>query len=358
MKQRPIKLPEDMHQHDAVIEWWYFNGRLADAKGNQYSFMDCLFRADVKKVNIPYLKNFAGRMKTSRYVTFAHSVMADLTGKKSYKEIQNVSLSSRDSFTKPLFFVDYIDPVSVMNGFVVNEIAETKPNVFHAKTKWADLTMESRKTPMLEGGEGFITVRDRQSFYYSLTDLRTNGTVLIGDQWIPVSGRSWMDHQWSDVSYTRDQWTWFSIQLDDGTDIMCVEYADKKRKDCLVDVRSTRGHAAHYEQAVFSHNDRIWQSKKTKASYPLSWTITVPEGNIGLTTSAILPDEEMIFGSINYWEGAITVTGMIGNKKVKGVGFMELAGYPSNYNFLFLTGKNLNNEITKRISARAKNFFS
>ncbi|MDR3582225.1 MAG: lipocalin-like domain-containing protein, partial [Candidatus Pacebacteria bacterium] len=288
MQPRPIKLPEDMHPHDAVIEWWYFNGLLKDAKGNKYSFMDCLFRADVKKVDIPYLKSFAGRLKSSRYVTFAHSVMADLGRKKSMKEVQNISLTSRDSFTKPLFFVDYIDPVSVMDGFVVNEIAETKPGTFHVRTKWADLTMESRKTPMLEGGKGFIVVRGRQSFYYSLTDLRTKGAIHIDGRWVPVTGRSWMDHQWSDTSYTKDRWTWFSIQLDDGTDLMCVEYADKKGKDQVIDVRGSRGRAAHYERAVFSHDRRVWKSGTTKAEYPLSWTIAVPDGNIELVTSAIL----------------------------------------------------------------------
>lgn len=346
-----------MHPHGSVIEWWYFNGRLEDADGNQYSFMDCLFRADVKRVNIPYLKTFASRLKSSRYALFAHSVMTDLTNKKSFKEIQNVSLASRDSFTKSLFFVNYIDPLSVMDGFVVNEIAETKPNVFHIKTKWADLTMELRKTPMLEGGEGFITVRDRQSFYYSLTDLRTEGTIRIGDRWVSVKGRSWMDHQWADVSYTKDQWTWFSIRLDDGTDLMCVEYFDKKGKDQLVDVLGVRGKTAHYDHAVFSHDRRVWKSKTTKAEYPLSWTIAVPGGNIELVTSALLKEEEMVFGAINYWEGPITVAGTINGKKVKGTGFMELAGYPSDYSFLVLAGKNLNNEITKWISAGARSFF-
>ncbi|MDR3582654.1 MAG: lipocalin family protein, partial [Candidatus Pacebacteria bacterium] len=115
--------------------------------------------------------------------------------------------------------------------------------------------------------------------------------------------------------------------------------------------------AAHYERAVFSHDRRVWKSGTTKAEYPLSWTIAVPDGNIELVTSAILSEEEMIFGSINYWEGAITVSGTIGGKKVKGTGFMELAGYPSDYNFLLLAGKNLNREITKRISAGAKNLF-
>jgi predicted secreted hydrolase len=357
MKQRPIKLPEDMNPHNTIIEWWYFNGYLADTKGSRYSFMDCLFRANASKVNIPYLKDIFGRSASGKYLAFAHSVLIDIAKKTSHKDIQNISLVSRDSFKRPLFYVNYIDPVAVTNGFLANEIAETTPGTFHVKTEWIDLIMTSKKKPMLEGGRGFITVRDRESFYYSLTDLATTGSVRVGDEWIPVTGRSWMDHQWADVAYTKDKWTWFSMQLDDGTDIMCVEYDDGKGKDYLVDILDARGHATHYDHAIFTPGNKIWKSKTTKAEYPLSWTIAVPEYDITLTAAAMAPEQEMIFGAINYWEGPVAITGIIGGKKAKGVGFMELAGYPSNYNYLFLAGKKVNKRVQEEISARIKGFF-
>ncbi len=57
-----------------------------------------------------------------------------------------------------------------------------------------------------------------------------------------------------------------------------------------------------------------------------------------------MPDQEMIYGPINYWEGPVKAKGAIGKKKIKGIGFMELVGYPSNYNYLILTAK----ELTKK----------
>jgi predicted secreted hydrolase len=346
-----------MNPHNSVIEWWYFNGHLTDARGNHYSFMDCLFRANANKVKIPYLKNVFGRASSEKYLTFAHSALANITKKTSHRNVQNISLLSRDSFKRSSFYANYIDPMTIANGFLASEIAEPEPGIFHIKTEWADLVMRSKKKPMLEGGKGFITVRGRESFYYSLTDLATAGTVRADDKWIPVSGRSWMDHQWADVAYAKDKWTWFSLQLDNGTDIMCVEYDDGKGKDYLVDILDTNGSAAHYDRAGFTPGNTIWKSKTTKAEYPLSWTITIPQKNISLSTSAFLPDQEMIFGSINYWEGGISVVGTMGGKKVRGVGFMELAGYPSNYNFLLLAGKNVNRKLQEEISAHIKGFF-
>ncbi len=233
-------MPDDTQVHDTVIEWWYFNGHLADAHGHKYAFMDCLFRANVAKIKIPYFKNIFAGGKTGRYALFAHSALVDLEAKMAAKDIQNISLASRDSFKRPLFYANYIDPVSVVGGFVAHEMAEIALGKFHIKTETLDLVMESRRPPMLEGGRGFITVRGRESFYYSLTDLKTSGMVRVGDKWISVSGRSWMDHQWADTAYAKDKWTWFSIQLDDGTDIMGVEYSDGKGKDYLVDILDAR----------------------------------------------------------------------------------------------------------------------
>ena len=56
MGYKKIKFPEDELAHDNIIEWWYFNGNLKDKKGNEYAFMDCLFKADINRVKIPFLK--------------------------------------------------------------------------------------------------------------------------------------------------------------------------------------------------------------------------------------------------------------------------------------------------------------
>ena len=101
-------------------------------------------------------------------------------------------------------------------------------------------------------------------------------------------------------------------------------------------------------------------------------TLVVPEGVAGervdsaltrvlglsrTTIARLLDDGEMIFGAINYWEGPVVVAATVAGKKVKGVGFMELAGYPSDYNFLFLAGKKVNARVQKEIGARLKDFW-
>lgn len=335
---KKIKLPEDCLPHNENIEWWYFNGHLRAKNGDQYAFMDCLFKASPKKLNIPY---FSKILQHSRDVYFAHSVLSDIKNSKSYKEIQNISILSKDSFSRPLFYVNYCDFMAVTKGYINHEIAEISPNVFHIKTKNLDLKMTARKQPLLENGNGYISVAKKYSYYYSLTDLETEGKINLNGKWLEVTGHSWFDHQWANGAYNKDQWTWFSFQLDNGTDIMCVEYDNGKNKDYLVDLIKKDGTQCHYKEVEFIPGTDFFRSRKTKAKYPLTWTIKIPAENLELNVKALLSDQEMIFGPINYWEGPVSVNG--------GVGFMELVGYPSNYNPLFLVGHDLYKGIKKRI---------
>ena len=102
---KPIKFPEDESAHDYIVEWWYFNGHLKDALGNGYSFMNCLFRVDVKKVKIPFLSKIP--LKISY---FSHSLVTDLANKKFYHRITPFSVISDDSFSKPLLYINYLNP--------------------------------------------------------------------------------------------------------------------------------------------------------------------------------------------------------------------------------------------------------
>lgn len=351
MDQSPIAFPFDHKSHDATIEWWYFNGLLKDALGNRYSFMDCLFKADIAKAKIPHLEHaslqkFLGK---SRNAYFAHSVISDIEKQENHKEVQEVSIVSADSFTKERLFVDYIDPI-ILRGYVDNEIAETDENIFRIKNKFIDLVLESKKPALLEGGSGYINVGGRESRYYSLTSLETRGTISIGGRTIEVKGKSWMDHQWADVPYAKDKWTWFSIQLEDGTDIMCCEYDDGKTKERLVDIIDASNTQSHYNQLNLRPGNNVWKSEETKAEYPMSWDIEIPEYGAKLRAKSLMTDQEMIFMSINYWEGPIEVSGTVNGKKVIGVGFMELVGYPSKYNPLLRLGK----EIKEKISGKEK----
>ncbi|NOS68231.1 MAG: hypothetical protein HOO67_07815 [Candidatus Peribacteraceae bacterium] len=323
-KPLPIRFPRDEQAHECSIEWWYWNGQLRDARGNEYAYMECLFKADRKAVQIPMLSKFP--VDT---IYFRHGLLCDLRRKKSYPVVSNYVLTSADSFTKPLLFVNYAEPS--LTTYVNCVMEQHAADRYHVKTEQIDLTLHSERKPLLVGGKGFITVGEKKdTYYYSLPRLRTSGTILIEGKSVAVSGLSWMDHQWADVQYTRDKWTWFCLQLDDGTDILCFAFGPTGGR-CHATIGFANGRQETADDVRITAGERSWKSPLTLAEYPLSWRIEIPGRNIDLQIETVLDEQELLFTTINYWEGPIRVTGTNGKKKVRGRGFLELVGYPSKF---------------------------
>ncbi|MCK5037769.1 MAG: hypothetical protein KAS16_01605 [Thermoplasmata archaeon] len=341
LKFEPLQFPKDGKPHDNIIEWWYFNGHLSDKNGNDYFFMDCMFKADVTKVNIPFL-----RMVPVKDLYFHHHLLSDVGTGKNYSHISPYVIVSKDSFLKPLFFINYMRPTL---DYYNNEIQELEPFKYRIKTENFDLILESKKKPLLEGGEGFLKLNSRETYYYSLTNMKTTGHVIIDGKAIEVEGKSWMDRQWADAPYMDDKWTWFSIQLDDDTEMICFEYDDLQKKDLIADFVDKDGKATHTRDVIIKPIGDAWTSKKTGGKYNLFWHIRVPSMNIDLTTRPILSDQEMIFGSINYWEGGIIVEGTVDGKQVTGKGFMELLGIPTTKQLISKYELYVQNEVSEAL---------
>ena len=172
---KPIVLPRDNGPHDFIVEWWYFNGHLYDKQGKEYSFMDCFFKVNLVKVKIPHISPHLMEdiFKHGEYIHFAHSVISDILARKSYKEIQNISHISDDSFKKDLLYISYKN-THILGEDLNGMILETSPNNFHLKNKNLDLVLESKKKPLLEGGHGYVGTPVAGSYYYSFTDMKVS----------------------------------------------------------------------------------------------------------------------------------------------------------------------------------------
>lgn len=322
---KKVKFPKDENAHDSMIEWWYFNGHLEDKKCNKYSFMECLFRASLKKIKIPLLNRLP-----LKNLYFSHSVISNLKSKESYPKVEYLNLVSNDSFSKPLLFVNFTNPI-ILEGYLNSVIEKTSSNNYRLKTKDMELDMVSTKKPLLLAGTGHINVGSKNTYYYSLTSLKTTGRIKVNNKWVNVKGVSWMDRQWADVKYPqneKDKWTWFSIQLNSKTEMVCGEYDTSGKKYFLASISLPNNKQEHAKDVRITPMEDSWKSPKTGVEYPTSWRIEIPSKKIDLTVKAIIKNQEMSFGTINYWEGPLEVKGIFKNKKAKGLGFMELVDHP------------------------------
>lgn len=322
---KSIEFPKDELSHNCSVEWWYFNGHLEDKSSNKYAFMNCLFRIDTDSTKIPLL----GRTPLKQ-VFSAHHIISDLKRKKFYPYLDYVVLASKDSFSKPMLLINYASPI-IIKGYFNSVMEETNLFEYRIKTENIDLVMNAVKKPLLVGGTGFISLKPKKTYYYSITNLKTKGKIRVNGKWIEVHGKSWIDHQWNfapKLSGFDDKWLWFSIQLDNNTEMVCFEYDDGKTKTPMASISNPDNTQEHVTDVKFTSLGVNWKSPATNEKYDLKWRIEIPSKNINLVVEPVIKDQEMRFGTVNYWEGPLTVKGVFKNKNVSGKGFLEFAGRP------------------------------
>ena len=98
-------------------------------------------------------------------------------------------------------------------------------------------TSTTTKPAALHDGDGYIDYGNgTASYYYSWTRMAVTGELDLGQGLEQVSGEAWMDHQWGDFeTYQEGGWDWFSVQLEDGTDVMLYLIRDADGHPLRVD---------------------------------------------------------------------------------------------------------------------------
>lgn len=208
-----------------------------------------------------------------------------------------------------------------------------------AETIDLKLTLRPLKKPVVHGQDGVSQKGDepgRASHYYSLTRLATTGQLRYGAETFPVTGQSWMDHEFGTNQLSDHQvgWDWFSLQLYNGEKVMLFQI---RLKDGRIDphsagtVVSALGESSSLTQDAFSITTRRkWRSPKTGIIYPLGWNIVLAEQDAQLEIVPLQDDQELVATrstGIAYWEGAVRVRGIWKKQPIQGRGYVELTGY-------------------------------
>jgi predicted secreted hydrolase len=202
-----------------------------------------------------------------------------------------------------------------------------------------DLTLAVQKPPVIHGEHGVSQKgegRGHASHYYSLTRLKTNGTLTLRGKAQPVTGWSWMDHEFGSTRLSPDQvgWDWFSLQFDDGADLMLyiIRKADGQFDRFSagtwvgVDGRSALLRQSDFTIEPLDH----WVSPRTKGRYPIRWRLRVAPMALDVIVTPAFPDQELDTAKttqVIYWEGAASAAGTIAGRPLRGRGYVEMTGY-------------------------------
>ena len=215
------------------------------------------------------------------------------------------------------------------NGDVYRAVADSETAAFAF-----DLGLTPTQPALLQGEAGVSQKGPEPghtSRYYSEPQLAVQGTLSLDGRPAAVTGRAWLDHEWSNT-YLPPQavgWDWIGMNLDDGGALMAfrMRRADGSALYAGGSLRrpgqSTRNFGP--TEVVFTPG-RVWQSPASKARYPVRWTIETPAGRH--TVSALLDAQELdsrgSTGAI-YWEGLSELLDDSGQRV--GQGYLEMTGY-------------------------------
>jgi predicted secreted hydrolase len=325
------EFPRDHGTHDDFrTEWWYYTGHLEAASGKEYGFEVTFFRVGVEG------EQPAGSATAwdLRNIGLAHFAITDL-GRQRFRYYEKVNRFS--PFT-----------AGARRGFkrVFNEgwsVVTLSDGSFRLRASAGgdaiDLVLRSEKPPAIHGENG-ISVKAEgvgyASHYYSLTRLTGSGSVTVEGAAEACSVVAWMDHEWGSAALreTQEGWDWFSLQFDNGTELMLYQI---RRRDGTPDVTSSGSFVLVDGSVIRLTNKQFriipkgkWRSAKSGAVYPMGWRIEVPDLNLRLDVRERMRAQELITDAstqVTYWEGAVAVRGNLGQTSIAGRGYVELTGY-------------------------------
>jgi len=326
-----FEFPRDHGPHNEyATEWWYFTGNLTGEDGGEYGFQLTFFRSALApgESNRPsdfaaqqlYMAHFAVTSgPAGRHVSFDRfsrgaGGVAGATGSPRYEvwlDDWRAQETAPGQMHLQAVAEDDNGPISI--DLI---LAETRPPLLHGEAGY------SRKGP--EPGNA--------NYYYSLVRMETAGEIVFADRRIPVTGLSWMDHEFGTSALSADAvgWDWFAVTLDNDVVLMFAEIRTRSGTSQEI-FEGTLGFPDGSQVSISADDFTLtttgqWTSPDSGTVYPGGWRVTFPQYEIDLTIDPLIDDQEMDV-AFTYYEGATVVSGTMNGERVAGRGYVELTGY-------------------------------
>jgi predicted secreted hydrolase len=319
---KPLQFPRDFGAHpDFRTEWWYITG-VARAGARTFGFQLTFFRSRVDDTQAMASK-FAAKQ-----LIFAHAAITDVQGNKLWHD-QRIA---REGFD--IASASTQGMAIKLRDWSLQSHGKTHTAKLPAADFGLDLQFTETQPLLLQGKQGLSRKGpepQQASYYYSLPQLATRGSLSIKGQKFEVSGKAWLDHEWSEEILHPDAagWDWIGMNLDDGSALTAFRLRNKQGQ-ALWDGGSFR--PAKGDTYTFSRGEvifqpvRRWKSPLSQASYPVEWIVRTPADFY--TVRAVIDNQELdsrqSTGAI-YWEGLSEL--IDSNGKLVGRGYLEMTGY-------------------------------
>ena len=326
LNPRRFHFPADHGPHPRFRnEWWFVTGHLRDQQGRLYGYQVTFFRFAISPTRPDTTSAWA-----TNQLWMAHAALTHVE-QDTHREVQRfargaLALAGAES---PPFRVWLGDWQLRATG------AGDQPWLLtlDAGTFSLDLSLLPERPVVLQGDRGLSQKSEEPgnaSYYYSITRLPTTGRLTVDGQQRRVSGASWLDREWgtSALSPQQSGWDWFSLQLDDGRDLMFYRLRTRNgdmhpaSRGSLAD---SGGKVRNIDPRELTLTPLEWWRADSGRRYPVHWRVQSPSLGADWEIRALVTDQEMTLAVI-YWEGLVEVIDRATGKRI-GLGYLEMSGY-------------------------------
>lgn len=295
-----VTLPADHAGHPrAANEWWYVVGHLF-AGGHHYGYEVVI----TKTMTQFAITDLAGSFTSHTYANAPADIDWSTTG------------------------LDVRTPAATLTG-PVNAMRLTAE--LPGNEGSIDVTLDPRGPVLYNNGTGLVPFLGGSTYYYSLPEAATTGTLTVAGKTSRVSGGSWVDHQWGEWDWSRlSRWTWMGIQLDTGEDLDLFDVVETQGEHQWATVLHRDGsHQLVTVRPLAEHATNFRTSPATGQRYAGQWTVEIPSLNTRLTVTA-RPVLQELYAQETFTQGvnnaAATVSGTYQGRPVRGNAYVEQLG--------------------------------
>ncbi len=321
-----LQFPRDHSAHpDYRIEWWYLTANLVDRDGRQWGLQWTLFRQALSPQPVKSGWN-------SNQMWMAHAAITTPEGHYYEQRFARGGIGQAG--------VSHIGRDGIFSAWMDDwEWRSNGAALLPAKLKFSIgdreviLLLESTGDLVANGIDGYSqkSAQGQASYYYSQPHIRVRGFVNQGIVKTYLTGKGWLDREWSSQALAGNQqgWDWFSLHLDDGYKLMVYQlrHADG---DHWLSGNWINPHGANElleGDAISLSSTRrstISTGDNETRELPMEWKLALVEQKRSWRIRPLY-DEQWMDTRIPYWEGVVLVEDEQGTPS--GVGYMELTGY-------------------------------
>jgi predicted secreted hydrolase len=314
-KGRPLMFPRDHGPHpDYRIEWWYVTANMEAADGRRFGAQWTLFRSALRPGN--------GETWADPQIWIGHAALTTKERHYVAEKLGRGGVGQAGVTLSP--FEAFIDDWRItQRGAAGDPLDKVEVQAAGDGFSYA-LTLEAGGPLALQGEAGYSvkSAAGQASYYYSQPFYGIHGTIVVDGTPVQVTGKAWLDREWSSQPLASDQtgWDWFSLHLATGEKVMAFRLRDGGEGYTSANWIFPNGRTEPLPSGSVLF-EPLRTARVSERDIPVAWRLKIPAKGLDITTEP-LNEQSWMATSTPYWEGPISFKG-----STTGVGYLEMTGY-------------------------------